>query len=211
MSVDPAEAMRAARRLDSDHKRALVLAAADALLGAGRPPTIASIARQAAVGRKFIYDHPDLRADIELKAAQAIRAQCGDIVASGRVTGASLRAELENSRAQNQRLTRQLRALENRLSKAEGSRLVADELLPEGVIAELADRQLASRVAELEGQLFEARENLRRSLEELEATRMINRELMQHANRPAADRSGGATTSHTPRTRPTSTPRSPLR
>ena len=157
MRTDPAEPLRQARRLDSEHKRALVLAAADAQLEAGRHPSIASIARQAGVGRKFIYDHPDLKACIELKAAQATRSHAGDLVAAARMTGASLRAELENARAQNHRLTRQLRALENRLSKAEGAHLVADELLPDGVLTELADQQLASRVMELDQQLFEAK------------------------------------------------------
>lgn len=184
MPAERAEPLRAARRLNSEHKRALVLAATDAQLEAGRFPSIASIARQAGVGRKFIYDHPDLRAEVELRAAQATSRDAGNLVAAARVSGASLRAELENARAQNQRLTRQLRAAESRLSKAEGARLVADELLPDGVIAELADRQLAGRVAELDRGLFEAREELRRTTEELEAARLINRELIQQANRP---------------------------
>ncbi len=181
---DNSEAMRHARRIDSERKRRLVIAAADAQLDAGRHPTIAGIARQAGVGRKFIYDHPDLRADIDLRTAQMTGRQANHIAASAQVTAASLRAELENSRAHNHRLTKQVRALEHRLSKAEGARLVADELLPQGVIAELADRQLAERVAELEQQLFEAKENLRHTTEELEAARTINRELMQQANRP---------------------------
>jgi chromosome segregation ATPase len=186
-STDNAEAMRRARRVDSERKRRLVLAAADAQLKAGRHPTIAGIARQAGVGRKFIYDHPDLRAGIELKAAQSTSRQASDTVASARVTGASLRAELENARAQNHRLSRQIKALETRLSKAEGARLVAGELLPEDVVAQLADQQLTARVAELDQQLFEARERLRHTAEELEAARAINRELMQQANqlRPA--------------------------
>ncbi|HXZ71066.1 MAG TPA: DUF6262 family protein [Streptosporangiaceae bacterium] len=182
-STDNAEAMRRARRVDSERKRRLVLAAADAQLEAGRHPTIAGIARQAGVGRKFIYDHPDLRAGIELKAAQSTSRQASDIVASARVTGASLRAELENARTQNHRLSRQIKALETRLSKAEGARLVADELLPEDVVAQLADQQLTARVAELDQQLFEARERLRHTAGELEAARAINRELMQQANR----------------------------
>ena len=183
-STDNAEAMRRARRVDSERKRRLVLAAADAQLEAGRHPTIAGIARQAGVGRKFIYDHPDLKADIEFKAAQSTGRQASDIVASARVTGASLRAELENARAQNHRLSRQIKALETRLSKAEGARLVADELLPEDVVAQLADQQLTARVAELDQQLFEARERLRHTAEELEAARAINRELMQQVNSP---------------------------
>ena len=188
-TTENTEPMRRARRADSERKRRLVLAVTDAQLQAGRHPTIAAIARQAGVGRKFIYDHPDLKAGIELKAAQATGRQASDLVASARVTGASLRADLENARAQNHRLSKQIRALENRLSQAEGARLVADELLPESVLAELADQQLAARVAELDQQLFEARENLRRTTEELEAARAINRELMQQANRPPHPRS----------------------
>ena len=136
-----------------------------------------------------IYSWIRVRAGIELKAAQATGRQASDLIASARVTGASLRADLENARAQNHRLSKQIRALENRLSQAEGARLVADELLPEGVLAELADQQLAARVAELDQQLFEARENLRRTTEELEAARAINRELMQQANGPPHPRS----------------------
>lgn len=198
MSAERSQPMRAARRVDGQHKHALVLAAAEAALHAGRQITIAGIARDAGVGRKFIYDHPDLRAEIELKSAQATHRQASDMIAAARVTGASLRADLENSRAQNRRLAAQLRALENRLSQVEGARLVADDLLPDGMLAELADQQLARRVSELEQQLFETKEELRRAVEELEAARTINRELMQHANRPADD--GG---NHTRRVRPT--------
>lgn len=199
MTADRAEAMRHARRVDTERKRQLVVAATDAQIQTGRHPTISSIARQAGVGRKFVYDHPDLRAFIELKLAQATARHTGDITAAARVTAASLRAELENSRAQNHRLTKQIRALESRLSKAEGARLVADQLLPDTVIAELADRQLAERIAEVERQLFEARETARVATEELEAARTINRELMQRLNLatrvpPDNPNSRGATT-----------------
>ena len=85
---------------------------------------------------------------------------------------------------QNRRLAAQLRALEGRLSKAEGARLVADDLLPDEMVAELASSRVAQRASELEQQLFEAKDQLRRTTEELEAARSINRELMQQANRP---------------------------
>src|SRR3974390_549310 len=145
-STDNAEAMRGARRVDSERKRRLVLAAADAQLEAGRHPTIAGIARQAGVGRKFIYDHPDLRAGIELRAAQSTSRQASDIVASARVTGASLRVELENARAQNHRLSRQLKALETRLSKAKAPRPAPDSLLPEalGTSSQISSSQRGS-------------------------------------------------------------------
>lgn len=185
MTSERSRAMHDARRLDGQCKRNLVLAAAEAALQRGDGATIARIARDAGVGRKFIYDHPDLRAEIELKAAQANQRQSRDMIASARVTGASLRVDLENSRAQNQRLTRQLRAIENRLSQLEGAHLIADNLVPGNVLAEIADQQLAQRNTELDKQLFEATEGLRRTTEELEAARAINRELMQQANRSA--------------------------
>lgn len=187
MTPEQSEPMHHARRLSSQHKHTLVLAALDAAIESGRHPGIAGIARAAGVRRKFIYDHPDLRAEITLKVAQASEREANTMVATARVTGASLRADLENARAQNRRLNKQLRALENRLSQAEGERLVADDLLPGGMLAELADQQLARRVGELEQQLFETKEELRRTVEELEAARAINRELMQLSNRPLDD------------------------
>src|SRR2546430_7582119 len=106
--------MRQARHLQGQRKRTLVLAAIEAAVQQGQILTIAAVARTAGVGRKFIYDHPDLRAEIELKAAHATHRQANDMIATARVTGASLRADLENSRAHNRRLQQQLRALENR-------------------------------------------------------------------------------------------------
>lgn len=188
MKPDRAEAMRGARRADGQRKRMLVLAAVEAVAEQGRAPTIAGVARQAGVGRKFIYDHPELRAEIELRAVQSTQRQANAMTAAARVTGASLRADLENSRAQNRRLQQQLRSLENRLSQVEGARLVADDLLPAGTLADPADERLAQRVAELEQQLFEATDELRRTTEELDAARVINRELIQRGNRPDPER-----------------------
>jgi len=65
--------MREARHLEGQRKHTLVLAAVEAAVQQGQMLTIAAIARSAGVGRKFIYDHPDLRAEIELKAAQAVQ------------------------------------------------------------------------------------------------------------------------------------------
>jgi chromosome segregation ATPase len=183
VSADRSHGMRDARHLDGQRKHTLVLAALEAAVQQGHTLTIAAIARSAGVGRKFIYDHPDLRAEIELKATQATQRQSNHMIAAARVTGASLRADLENSRAQNRRLHQQLQALENRLSELEGARLVADDLLPTDVVMQLADRHLAQRVDELEQRLFETKEALRQATEELDAARAVNRELMHRANR----------------------------
>ncbi len=203
MTPDRSEPMHHARRLAGQHKRTLVLATLDAAIESGRHPTIAGIARTAGVGRKFIYDHPDLRAQITLRIAQATEREANTMIAAARVTGASLRADLENTRAQNRRLNKQLRALENRLSHTEGTRLVADDLLPETMLAELADQQLARRLGELEQQLFETKDAHHRTVEELEAARAINRELMQNANRTpddSSDRTRRWPTTHTSNT-----------
>ncbi len=187
MTPERSQAMHDTRRADGQRKRTLVLAAAEAALQRGDGATIARIARDAGVGRKFIYDHPDLRAEIALAVVQATQRQSNDLVSAARVSGASLRADLENSRAQNRRLVTQRRSLEARLSQLEGACLIADDLLPDHMIAGLADRQLGERVTELESKLFEATEELRRSVEELDAARTINRELLQRTNRSRPD------------------------
>jgi len=61
----------AARRLDSADKTSRVRAALAAAIDAGEPLTIAALARRAGVSRRFIYDHPELRAEAEHRAAQA--------------------------------------------------------------------------------------------------------------------------------------------
>lgn len=192
MTTERGAPMRRARRLEGQHKHALVVAALDAAVERGRRPTISGIARDAGVGRKFIYDHPELRAQVELRAAQAADHQANDLRTSARVTGASLRADLENARAQNRRLQDRLRAAEGRLSQLQGARILSDEGFPEAMLTELADQALAQRNAELEGTVFELKEELRRTAEELEAARTINRELMQRGNRPGPAGSGRA-------------------
>ena len=51
------------RRLDSADKTRRVLAALEATISAGQSLTIAALARHARVSRRFIYDHPELRAE----------------------------------------------------------------------------------------------------------------------------------------------------
>jgi len=89
--VGRGEAMVAHRRLDSQVKRERVAAATQARLAAGDVLTIAAIARHAGVSRKFIYAHPDLRAQIEHRALQATTRSTSATVADSRVTVASLR------------------------------------------------------------------------------------------------------------------------
>jgi uncharacterized coiled-coil protein SlyX len=173
------EAMVAQRRLDSQLKRQRVIAAVDAHLAAGRELSISALARQAGVSRKFIYAHPDLRAQIEQRAGQATQADTSRAVADGRVTIASLRADAANAKAQNGRLREQVRALEERLSAMLG-RQIASEIDPAG--CEPAD-QLRAQLQTAEARVFELEETLADAHEELDAVREINRELLAGQNR----------------------------
>jgi chromosome segregation ATPase len=174
------QAMVASRRLDSQLKRERVAAAVDARLAAGHELSIAAIARHAGVSRKFIYTHPDLRAQIEQRARQATAATGARATADGHLTVASLRADLANAKAHNHRLRQQLRALEQRLSEQLG-RDVADELGPGSDRPDELRRELQDARAET----FELTESLADAREELDAVREINRELLADRNRPA--------------------------
>jgi chromosome segregation ATPase len=173
------EAMVAQRRLDSQLKHQRVIAAVDAHLAAGRDLSVAALARHAGVSRKFIYAHPDLRARIEQRAEQSNQAGTASAVADGRVTIASLRADVANAKAQTGRLRDQVRALEQRLSTMLG-REVASDLDPAG--DEPAD-QLRDQLERAQARVFELEETLADSREELEAVREINRELLAGQNR----------------------------
>jgi chromosome segregation ATPase len=173
------EAMIAVRRLDSQVKHQRVLATVDARLAAGHELSVAGIARQAGVSRKFIYAHPDLRAEIEQRARRSATTGATSAVADARVTIASLRADAANAKAQNTRLRDQLRNLEHRLSLTLG-REIASEIDPDGY--EHPDqRQVQLEAAH--ARAFELEEALADAREELEAVREINRELLARQNR----------------------------
>ena len=174
--------MHSQRRIDSQLKRERVSAAVDAFLASGGEVTIAGVARHAGVSRKFIYSHPDLRAELELRALRATQSTSAPATASARVTGASLRAEAENYKAQGHRLRQQVRALEQRLSETLGSEL-ASGLPSDERVDHASLEELRGRLEESQAQTFELEETLADAREELEAVREINRELLSQHNR----------------------------
>lgn len=175
------QAMAATRRLDSQVKHDRVLAATNARLGTGEDLTVAAVARHAGVSRKFIYDHPELRAQIEHRAGQRTNSNTSAAVADSRVTVASLRVDLANGKAHNHRLRQQVRALEQRLSLTLG-REVAQHLDPDDA-TELPD-ELRAQLQVAHARTFEIGEQLADAREELDAVREINRELLADRNRP---------------------------
>ena len=164
------------RRADTETKAARLLATLDAFIAAGQAPVVSGLARRAGVSRRFVYDHPELRAEIARRASELADHQAGAITASSRTTTASLRADLENAKAANRRLEADIAALRRRLGE-----LTDKEVLAE--IGQTPGPATSARVAELEQALFDAQEALARRSEELEAARQINRELMSRLNR----------------------------
>ena len=163
--------LAALRRLDSADKARRVLAALDATLGTGEPLTIAALARRAGVSRRFIYDHPELRAEAGRRSAQAADRHTAATTASARVTVASLRADLANAKAASHRLTTEHAALSRRLGQDALAGL------------DPATSDTSGRLSQLEQALFEAGEQLAQRTEELQAARQINRELISRLNR----------------------------
>jgi hypothetical protein len=174
--ADPAGHLARLRRADSQAKTARVRAALEAMAAAGEPPGVSLLARRAGVSRRFVYDHPELRAEIAHHAAQVAGQHAGAVTASAAVTTASLRADLENERARNRRLEADLTTLRRRLGEVIGRDVLSG-------ISTTEDPDIASRASQLEQDLFEAQETLARRTEELEAARQINRELMARLNR----------------------------
>ena len=164
------------RRADSDAKAARVLATLDAMVAAGEPPVISNLARRARFSRRFIYDHPELRAEASRRAAQVADHHAGAITTSARTTTASLRADLENAKARNQRLNIELGALRRRLGELLGAEALTD-------IGAGDTPDVTGRVAQIEQELFDTQETLARRTEELDSARQINRELMARLNR----------------------------
>lgn len=182
--IERTKAMRESRRLSSEQKRGQVMAALKAMLERGEEVSISALARRAGVGRTFIYENPDIRAEIELHIRESQEQVAAGMMASARVSSASLRAELENYKAINRRQKGEIGALRARLGELMGEKLMED--MPEvsfGAFDQKADAELTK----LEGDKFQLEERVAVLEEELEAAREVNRKLMGRLNREGSD------------------------
>jgi hypothetical protein len=118
--ADHHQPLAASRRLDSTTKQARVRAAINDLANSGAALNVAALARRANVSRRFIYDHPELRAEADQQAILNAARHSADVSAQTSVTTASLRADLANANAANRRLQTELAALRRRLGRALG-------------------------------------------------------------------------------------------
>lgn len=109
----------------------------------------------------------------------------GQLATTAQVTGASLRADLENTKAENRRLREKFRILEGRLCDALGQEVTA-ELAAKGIVA--GDTKVAEQVELLQWRVGELEAELRRRDDDLDAVRQANRELMAELNRGPTQR-----------------------
>jgi chromosome segregation ATPase len=165
-----------ARRNDSQRRRDRVVGALERFRTEGQEITVSAVARAAGVDRSFLYRHNDLRSRIIAAADEPEPPSSSGTRTSRR----SLQADLTNLRAHNECLRHQNAKLTERLSEVLGEQVFNDAgLTPTNEI-----ENLRKRVAELEQQLLDYKQDLRDRNDELAAARAANRDLITTLNRP---------------------------
>ncbi len=174
--ADPAPRLAELRQLDSRTKAARVSAALDAMVVSGTVLSIAALARNAGVSRRFIYDHPELGAEAERRSAQIIERQSAAVTTTARVTAASLRADLADVNTTNHRLNYRARRSASPARTATRPRSARRPARRHRHRRHPPDRSTRSH-------LLAAQEQLAIRTGELAAARQINRELLGRVNR----------------------------
>ena len=169
-------AATARRRADSELKRQRILTIARSFIDRGQDFSWESLARAADVNPGFLHRAPGLKETVREMGDQAlvdleVGLRCGTTV-----TVASVKAENAYLKRRLLDLERANAKLKERLGEVVGQELL--DVAP-------SEASLAARVAELEQQLFEARETIRDREEELEAARAVNQGLMRAQNQEA--------------------------
>jgi chromosome segregation ATPase len=174
VTANTAQHLTAARRADSDRRRSKVTEALNRLHADGAEITVSAVARAAGVDRSFLYRHHDLRTQILQQADQP------ETPASPRTSTRSLLADLANLRAHNERLRQHNAKLTQRLSE-----ILGDDAFRTAGLTQPDDSQaLRTRLADLEQQLLDCRQDLQDRDDELAAARAANRDLMTAINSP---------------------------
>ena len=166
-------AATARRRADSELKRERVLTVARAFIDRGQDFSWESLARAADVNPGFLHRAPGLKEKVRALGDQTLVDLEVGLRSGTAVTVASVKAENAYLKRRLVDLERAVTKLKERLGEVVGAELL--DVAP-------SDASLADRVAELEQQLFEARETIRDREEELEAARAVNQRLMRTQN-----------------------------
>lgn len=170
-------AATARRRADSELKRQRILTIARAFIDRGQDFSWESLARAADVNPGFLHRAPGLKEKVlEMSDQTLVDLEVG-LRSGTTVTVASVKAENAYLKRRLLELERANAKLKERLGEVVGQELL--DVAP-------SDASLAHRIAELEQQLFEARETIREREEELEGARDVNRDLMRARNQGGA-------------------------
>ena len=151
----------------------------------GEVISMAELARRARVSRTSIYRNPAMVSAIE----EAVGATTADLQQraelNGRTTATSLRTDLANAKATIRRQGDQVAALERALSQAMGRELLDQLPKLERVALESHDERL-HELDDAMLALADTRASLREREEELDAARVLNRELTIQVNQRSA-------------------------
>lgn len=207
--TDNSQALKQARRQDSNAKRRRASDALDAMIEAGEPITFPAVARRAGVSVSLLYADPALAgrlSEARRRQRDAGADRAWRLPPRSLVTEQSLRADLANAKDQTRRLNEEMTLMRERLARGFG----AEADTANGRATSPLIDQLEQRAADLEADNAQLRQNvvklerdLREANDTLDAARAMNRELMADINR--LDRSAAAlpapTTSRPPRSR----------
>jgi hypothetical protein len=174
MSGARTAAATARRRADSEHKRQRVLAVAGAFIDRGQDFSFEQLARAAQVNPGFLHRAPGLKAAIEAMRHNATVELEAGLRNGTALTTASVKAENAFLKHRLHEREQDVATLKRRLGEALGQTTLD--------AAAASDPDLGERVAELEQQLFEAREALRDRDEQLAAVRTLNQRLLKEQN-----------------------------
>jgi protein subunit release factor A len=159
------------RRKDSASKRGAVLAALSELKREDRRITRRAVIARAGVHRNFLQRHKDLAFLIDTEATDAVSAK--GVLATNRVTAASLRTELATTKHRNRELQDRVKALERRLGVV-GAPIDPTLLDQHPVVVELR-----AKMGRLEAELIEKDRVIGSLHEDVEVLRETNRSLVR--------------------------------
>ena len=171
-------AATARTRADSEHKRQRVLAIARAWVDRGQDFSWEQLARGADVNPGFVHRAPGLKQEVRALRDQAAAELEVGLRSGTTVTMASVKAENAFLKQRLRERDQDVATLKRRLGETMGQAMMGGETP--------RNDDLKERIAELEQQLFEAREALRDRDEELEAARVVNQRLMRAQNQESS-------------------------
>lgn len=187
--ADNSAALARARRRDSRAKRARAAEALGAMLEDGEPVTFAALARRADVSVSLLYSDRDLAARVAEardRQRQAGSDRAWRLPPRSLVTEQSLRAELANAKEQLRQLAEEASLLRQALARNLGAEAdVARGRATASLLDQMETRadELVADNAALRQRASRLEAELREALDNLDAARAANRELMHELNR----------------------------